>query len=460
MVAHSRPGYSQCKGTPQRETLRLERTMLPQVQTDQRRLDEYQSVVGEKALEEIRSLAKPLQGKRVLHFNATPYGGGVAELLKTLVPLMSDIGMVAEWRVMSAGDDLFSVTKQMHNSLQGEHVPWTKRMWDTWLSYNLTNALEMDNGYDIVVVHDPQPAAVLSFLRRRRPSTKGKWVWRCHIDLTDAQADVWEKLAPYVSIYDAAIFTLPQYVKSGFSGPEVFTFPPAIDPLSTKNRRLNGRSIQERLRGLGLDPSRPIIAQVSRHDPWKDPLGVIDVYRMVKREVPDLQLVLLASMAADDPEGWEYYEKALRHAGEDEDIHFLTDRVGAGNDIPVNTIQTGANVILQKSIREGFGLTVSEALWKGTPVVAGAVGGIPLQIVDGETGHLARNNQECAERVLTLLRDPALAKRMGQAGREHVREQFLVTRYLKDYLMLFNHLLGAGGVSISPGTPTAVAALV
>ncbi len=247
-------------------------------------------------------------------------------------------------------------------------------------------------------------------------------------------------------------------MKSGFSGPEVFTIPPAIDPLSLKNRRLNGRSRQERLRALGLDPSRPIIAQVSRHDPWKDPLGVIDVYRMLKPNVPDLQLVLMASMAADDPEGWRYYEKALRHAGEDEDIHFLTDRAGAGNDIPVNTIQTGANVILQKSIREGFGLTVSEALWKATPVVAGAVGGIPLQVIDGVTGYLVRDNQECAERVLTLLKDPALAKRMGQAGREHVRERFLMTRYLKDYLMLFNHLLGVDGASIPAGAHSAVAA--
>ena len=371
---------------------------------------------------------------------------------------MNDIGITTEWRVMSAGDELFKVTKQMHNSLQCEHVPWTKKMWNIWLSYNLTNALEMGNDYDVVVVHDPQPAAVLSFLRRRRPSTKGKWVWRCHIDLTDAQTDVWETLAPYVGIYDAAIFTLPQYVKSGFSGPEIFTIPPAIDPLSNKNRRLNGRSSQERLRALGLDPSRPIIAQVSRHDPWKDQLGVIDVYRMLKPNVPDLQLVLMASMAADDPEGWEYYEKALRHAGEDEDIHFLTDRVGAGNDIPVNTIQAGANVILQKSIREGFGLTVSEALWKATPVVAGAVGGIPLQVIDGVTGYLVRDNQECAERVLTLLKDPALAKRMGRAGREHVRERFLMTRYLKDYLMLFNHLLGVDGVPIPDGAPSAVAA--
>ena len=432
--------------------------MLPLVQTDQRRLDDYQSIVGEEAIEEIRSLARSLKGKRVLHFNATPYGGGVAELLKTLVPLMNDIGIAAEWRVMSAGDELFSVTKQMHNSLQGKNVPWTKRMWDTWLSYNLTNALEMDDGYDIVVVHDPQPAAVLSFLRKRRPATKGKWVWRCHIDLTDAQPDVWETLAPYVCIYDAAIFTLAQYVKSGFSGPEIFTIPPAIDPLSQKNRRLNGRSSQERLRGLGLDPSRPIIAQVSRHDPWKDPLGVIDVYRMLKPKVPGLQLVMMASMAADDPEGWEYYEKALRHAGEDEDIHFLTDRVGAGNDIPVNTIQTGANVILQKSIREGFGLTVSEALWKATPVVAGAVGGIPLQVVDGVTGYLVQDNQTCADSVLALLKDPALAKRMGQAGKEHVREQFLVTRYLKDYLMMFNHLLGVNGASTPNGASSSVAA--
>lgn len=416
--------------------------MLPLVATNPRLLEEYRSIVGDGPIEEIRSLAEPLQGKRLLHFNATPYGGGVAELLKALVPLFNDIGIVTEWRVMSAGDELFKVTKTMHNSLQGKHSAWTKKMWDTWLSYNLANALELDGNYDMVVVHDPQPAAVLSFLRRRNRALQGKWVWRCHIDLTDAQEEVWEKLVPHVRIYDAAIFTLEQYVKGGFSGPEIFIIPPAIDPRSRKNRPLNGRSLGDRVGGLGIDPDRPIMAQVSRFDPWKDPLGVIDVYRMVKPKIPGLQLVLVASMAADDPEGWEYYEKTLRHAGEDEDIHFLTDPVGAGNDIPVNTIQKAADVILQKSIREGFGLTVSEALWKSTPVVGGRVGGIPLQIIDGVSGYLVGDTQECAERVLGLLKDPHHAKKMGAAGREHVRHNFLITRYLRDYLKLFNRLLG------------------
>ena len=416
--------------------------MLPLVSTSPKKLETYRRIVGDGAIEELRSLAEPLQGKRVLHFNATPHGGGVAELLKGLVPLLNDVGIVTEWRVMSAGDELFSVTKSMHNSLQGKVMPWTKKMWDTWLSYNLSNALELSDDYDFVVVHDPQPAAVLSFLRRHQKGIRAKWVWRCHIDLTDAQPDVWERLTPHVQIYDGAIFTLQQYVKSGFSGPEVFIIPPAIDPLSPKNRGLNGKSLSERASNLGIDPERPIMAQISRFDPWKDPLGVIDVYRMLKSEIADLQLVLLASMAADDPEAWEFYEKTLRHAGEDEGIHFLTDPVGAGNDIPVNIIQRAANVVLQKSIREGFGLTVTEALWKSTPVVAGNVGGIPLQIIDGESGYLVRDVCECAQRVLTLLKDPNCARKMGAAGKEHVRRNFLITRHLRDYLNLFNHLQG------------------
>ncbi len=432
--------------------------MLQLVSTTPRKLEEYRHVVGDGPVDEILSLAEPLRGKRVLHFNATPFGGGVAEILKTLVPLMTDIGLAAEWRVMSAGDELFSVTKKMHNSLQGQNMTWTNGMWETWLSYNMANALEMDDAYDVVVVHDPQPAAVLGCLRRSRKAPKGKWVWRCHIDLTNAQAEVWERLLPYVCMYDTAIFTLRQYVMEGFIGPEVCIIPPAIDPLSLKNRRLNGKALRERVEGLGIDPSRPIMAQISRYDPWKDPLGVIDVYRMVKAEVPDVQLVLVAAMAADDPEGWEYYERSLRHAGEDEEIHFLTDRVGAGNDIPVNTIQTAANVVLQKSLREGFGLTVSEALWKATPVVGGAVGGIPLQITDGETGYLVRDNLECAERVSLLLKDPALAKRFGQAGRERVRRGFLITRYLRDYLSVFNSLLGNGNPPVASVSSSATAA--
>ena len=436
------PSSSQQEDVPNTAGPGLERLMLPLVATNPRTLREFLPIVGDGPIEEIRSLAKPLQGKRVLHFNATPQGGGVAEILKSLVPLLNDIGIDTEWRVMNAGDELFNVTKTMHNSLQGKQVPWTKKMWDTWLSYNQANALEMDGNYDIVVVHDPQPAAVLSFLRKGNRALKGKWVWRCHIDLTDAQDEVWKKLLPHVRIYDAAIFTMEQYVKHGFSGPEIFIIPPAIDPRSRKNSPLNGRPLGDRVRDLGIDPERPIMAQVSRFDPWKDPLGVIDVYRIVKREVSGLQLVMLASMAADDPEGWEYYEKSLRHAGEDEDIHFLTDPAGAGNDIPVNVIQRSSDVILQKSIREGFGLTVTEALWKATPVVGGRVGGIPLQIIDGTTGYLVEDTKECAERVLSLLKDPAHAKKMGAAGKEHIRHNFLITRYVRDYLRLFNRLLG------------------
>ena len=416
--------------------------MLTFVFPDRKHLDDYREIIGEEAYEEIMALARPLEGKRVLHLNATPTGGGVAELLKTLVPLTNSVGLQADWGTMRGAPEFFSVTKIMHNSLQGKHVPWTREMWDIWLKYSEANASELDaHEYDFVVVHDPQPAGILSFLKRKDPSPNGRWLWRCHIDLTDAQEDVWNILKPFVEVYDGAIFTLPEFVKQGLQGPEIFVVPPGIDPLSPKNLSLDKSVVDEVLKANGIDLGRPIMAQVSRLDPWKDPLGVIDAYRKVKAVVSGVQLVMVLAMAADDPEGWVYYEKTLRHAGEDPDIHFVSDLFGRGNDIPVNAIQTAADVVLQKSLREGFGLTVTEALWKGRPVVAGDAGGIRLQVRDDKTGYLVATTQECADRVLHILNHPNEARRMGGAGKEHVRRNFLITRYLRDYLRIFNHLL-------------------
>lgn len=403
-------------------------------------LDDYRPIIGEERIEEIRSLARPLQGARVLHVNATAFGGGVAEILGTLVPLMSDLGLHADWQVIKGADEFFTVTKAMHNSLQGMFIQWTPQMHDIWLRYNYMNAELFDGEYDFVVIHDPQPAAILSFLIQehgRRPP--GKWIWRCHIDLTAAQVDVWDLLRPHVQLYDAAIFTLEQYVKEDLQGPVRYILPPAIDPLSPKNVELSADTCQAILTRYGIDIERPFILQVSRFDPWKDPLGVIDAYRLIKKEMPELQLVLIASMAHDDPEGWAWYERTVRRAGEDYDIHILSNLNGVGN-VEVNAFQRGARVIVQKSVREGFGLVVSEGLWKGRPVVAGNVGGIPLQIIQGRTGYLISTTEECAERTLYLLRHPEIAAEMGRAGREHVREHFLITRYLRDYLRVFNDL--------------------
>ncbi len=417
--------------------------MLGSVPTTAKSLESYRPVIGEECTEEILRLAAKLRGARVLNVNATAFGGGVAEILGTLIPLMNDVGLAADWQVIKGGDEFFNVTKAMHNSLQGMYYDWTPEMRETWLNYNRLNADLFDESYDFVVIHDPQPAAIPTFIEERLGKRDGKWVWRCHIDLTDAQVQVWDFLRPHVGKYDGAIFTLPNYVKDDVGDVEVFCVPPAIDPLSPKNVDLPEETVNSILERYQCDPHRPMITQISRFDPWKDPLGVIDVYRAVKQEFEDLQLVLVASMASDDPEGWDWYERTVRRAGEDFDIHILSNLNGVGN-IEVNAFQRAARVVIQKSTREGFGLVVSEALWKGRPVVAGNVGGIPLQIVNGKTGFLVNSAEECIDRVLYLLRNREEAEGMGATGVEYVRDNFLTTRYLRDYLNIFCRLSGVG----------------
>ncbi len=424
--------------------------MLESIDLSPKALDDYRDVVGADAIDEIRRLAEPLSGSRVLHINATAYGGGVAEILTTLVPLMRDLGLDAEWQVVRGGDEFYNVTKAIHNSLQGMEIDWSPEMDETWLHHTGRNADAFDETYDFVVAHDPQPAGIRTLLKQRNaPGAGGKWVWRCHIDLTDAQTETWNRLRPYVSDFDGAIFTAADYVKE-MDGPQVFIVPPAIDPLSPKNVDLSEETYRNVLAHYHVAHDQPFIAQISRFDPWKDPLGVVEAYRIVKQQIPELQLVMIASMAHDDPEGWEWYERIVRRAGEDFDIHVLSNLHGVGN-VEVNAFQR-ADVVIQKSLREGFGLVVSEALWKQRPVVAGRVGGIPMQLVEGETGYLVDNVEECADRVLELLRDPAKARRMGAAGREYVRERFLITRYLRDYLQIFRTLRG-----LEPAPPSLLA---
>ncbi len=426
--------------------------MLGSVPTTPKSLESYRPVIGDEAADEIRRLGASLRGARVLHVNATAFGGGVAEILGTLVPLMNDLGLQADWQVIKGADEFFHVTKAMHNSLQGMYYDWTPEMREIWLNYNRLNADLFDESYDYVVIHDPQPAAMPSFIEERTGKRDGKWIWRCHIDLTDAQVQVWDMLRPHVQQYDGAIFTLDRYVKDDLSGPQVFAVPPAIDPLSPKNAELPQETVEAILRRYGVDPARPMITQISRFDPWKDPLGVIDVYRAAKNEFPDLQLVMIASMATDDPEGWDWYERTVRRAGEDWDIHILSNLNGVGN-VEVNAFQRAARVVIQKSVREGFGLVVSEALWKGRPVVAGNVGGIPLQITDGETGFLVNTAEECAEKLLFLLHHSQEGDRMGAKGVEYVRHNFLTTRYLRDYLRIFCQLDGVTAQLEAPAHP-------
>lgn len=405
------------------------------VSTGSLSLESYRDIIGGEKVREIKVLGEKIRGTRVCHVNATSFGGGVAEILHRLVPLMRDVGLDAEWRVIKGADEFFGVTKAIHNALQGMSVPFSEDMKQVYLRYNRMNSELLALDADSIVVHDPQPAAVLHYFSKKL----GRWIWRCHIDLSEPNPVVWNFLKPFIERYDAAVFTMQQYVKEDLKVGKIAIIPPSIDPLSDKNKPLSVDAINAVLEKYEVDTERPIITQVSRFDPWKDPLGVIDAYRIVKRKIPKVQLLLIASMARDDPEGWVYYEKTARHAGEDYDIHFLTDLVGVGN-LEVNAFQRASDVVLQKSTREGFGLTVTEALWKGVPVVGGNVGGIPLQVIDGVNGFLVNTVEEAAQKTLYLLKRPEEAKKMGQRGREHVLKNFVITRHLKDYLELFLHL--------------------
>jgi trehalose synthase len=394
-------------------------------------LDKYAPIIGDEKISEIRNLAAMLAGKSVCHVNSTSFGGGVAEILYRLVPLMQDAGLKVDWRLIKGSDEFFNVTKAFHNGLQGMGISLTDEMKKIYLENNEANAQRLDLHHDFVVIHDPQPAAIISHQKIRL----GKWIWRCHIDLSTPNSEFMNFLVPLMFQYDSLIFTMEQYVPEPLRSRKVAIIPPSIDPLGDKNKPLSEDVVFSILNRYGIDPEKPIITQVSRFDPWKDPLGVIDAYRIVKKEMPNVQLLLVASMASDDPEGWTYYEKTTRHAAEDSDIHLLIDLKGVG-DVEVNAFQTASDVILLKSLREGFGLSVTEALWKEVPVVGGNVGGIPLQIIDGVNGFLVNNVQETAQRTLYLLKHPAEAKKMGVKGKEHVLKNFLITRHLEDYLKL------------------------
>src|SRR5689334_8856941 len=412
----------------------LQRKMLQPVAVPSKQLADYASISAHGLIEEIRARAERLRGKRVLHLSATAFGGGVSEILNTLVPLMIDVGLECEWQVIYGREEFFNATKVLHNSLQGNPTTLSEEQWATWRRYNEINAAQVDDGWDVCIVHDPQPAAVCSLV----PDKARLWVWRCHIDLSTPNPLTLERLMPYLEPYPAAVFHMQQYVPAGMDG-RAHIIPPAIDPLAPKNMAFSPDDAVYICEQFGIDVDRPLLCQVSRFDPWKDPLGVIDAYRLVKEEIPEVQLALVGSMATDDPEGWDFFNATIAHAGGDEDIHILNNfnNVGA---IEVNAFQSHADVVLQKSTREGFGLTVSEALWKGRPFIGGAVGGIPLQVDNGETGFLVSSVEECAGRALEILRDPGLGKRLGRAGKESVRRRFLMPRLLRDWLALFETL--------------------
>lgn len=407
--------------------------MFPEVPVEPKSLDAYRRPAGGPAIDRCIEAARDLAGAKVLHLNATAFGGGVAELLYTLVPLMRWLGLEASWGVIPGSEDFYKITKSIHNGLQGMDVEWTRGMESAFLAQSQEIANEFSGDFDFIFVHDPQPVALPKILTAAGRGSNAKWIWRCHIDLTTAQEAVWGFLAPFVDSHDAAVFTHSDFAKP-LSVP-ISIIPPSIDPRSPKNTAIHEATRMEVLARHGIDPERPILCQVSRFDPWKDPLGVIDTYRLAKKEVADLQLVMVASMAHDDPEGMHYLALTEERRNGDSDIHLLTNLQGVGN-IEVNAFQRSAAVVIQKSIREGFGLVVSEAMWKSKPVVGGNTGGIRTQIDEGVDGFLVDSIDQAAERVLMLLSDPELARRMGRAAKEKVRGNFLTPRHLADYLDL------------------------
>ena len=395
-------------------------------------LDQYLPAAGAAEVDELRALAAPLEGSPVDMVNSTAIGGGVAEMLARLLPLMRELGLEAHWHVMEADLPFFEITKAFHNALHGETFQAGPAVFDTFREYNRRNLDLLPADGRFVVIHDPQPAALIE---AKAEKDRRHWIWRCHIDLSRPDPAVWSFLEPYVARYDGAIFSSPEFARQ-LPIPQ-YLFYPAIDPLSDKNRELEQSFIRGVLDGFGIDRHRPILTQISRFDRLKDPIGVVQAYRLVKR-YHDCQLVLAGGGAPDDPEGSQVLAEVREAAESDPDIHVL--ELPASAPLEVNALQQASTIVLQKSLREGFGLTVAEALWKKKPVVASAVGGIPLQVIHKHTGMLAHSIEGAAYQIRFLLSHPEIARRLGEQGHEHVRENFLITGNLKRYLTLFLHL--------------------
>ncbi len=388
---------------------------------------DYENVVGSEVIDEIRMVASHVRHKSLQNINSTPVGGGVAEILTRMIPLLRELGVNACWDVIKGNEAFFNVTKSFHNALHGNKEKITDKMLDVFRENAAMNLCDMSFTGDVIMIHDPQPAGLIL----RKPELGRQWIWRCHIDVSNPDPSVWDFLEPYVGKYDAAVFSMPDFAQN--IPVSQYMIAPSIDPLSDKNRDLEPAYVQKVLEGFGLNPERPILTQISRFDRLKDPLGVIKAYRLVRRHC-DCQLVLAGGGADDDPEGKEVLREVEEAAANDADIHVLL--LPPFSDLEINALVRGSTIVFQKSIKEGFGLTVSEALWKGKPVIGGAVGGIKLQIINGVTGFLVHSPEGAANRAVELLLNPDMRRKLGENGRRHVKENFLITRHVKDYLLL------------------------
>lgn len=392
-------------------------------------IKDYVPIIGKEKIDDLCFLAEKLRDKSILNINSTAVGGGVAEILSRMVPLLRQLGVNAKWDVIKGDEKFFNITKKLHNALHGVDVTITKDDFEYFIEVNRNNAEEMDLSSDIFFVHDPQPIALID----KKKKVKGKWAWRCHIDFTNPRREVIEFLKSYIRKYDSAIFSAPAFARKDIKVPQVL-ISPSIDPLSDKNKELPEETIDKVLEKFKIDRDRPIVTQISRFDYLKDPLGVIKVYKKVKKYI-DCQLVLAGGGATDDPEGMQVLNEARDAASNDKDIHIIF--LPPGSDIEINAIQRASTVILQKSLKEGFGLTVAEALWKSKPVIASAVGGIPLQITHKYSGILTYSIDGTFHFLKELLNEPEYAKKLAKNGHEHAKNNFLITRHLREYLLLF-----------------------
>lgn len=417
--------------------------MLPKVSVSRRcgamlaNVQNYRMLISDDLSEELASLARDLRDVRICHLNSTAFGGGVAELLSRYIPMLQALGVSADWRLIHGQPEFFTITKAFHNALQGGHYSLGEIEQKLYLDVNERSADALGNDYDVYIVHDPQPAAIRHFTGLR----DAKWIWRCHIDSSSPDEQVSGFLRPYLEEYDAVVFTMPEFLLPGLKTRHAEFIAPAIDPLATKNMDLSQDLCRRAITDSGVDPGKPLLVQVSRFDPWKDPLGVIQAYRLVKKEIPDVQLALIGAMAGDDPEGWALLDRVEEEAAGDAGMFVFTNLAGVGS-MEVNVFQRGCDVVIQKSLREGFGLVVSEAFWKERPVVAGKAGGIPMQYPQGFEANLVESVEACAERVIELLRQPGHRGAFGRAGREHVRGHFLLPRLVRDELRLIKKLIG------------------
>jgi trehalose synthase len=399
-------------------------------------LNDYKDIIGEKNINQIKSLARLSRGKKVVMVNSTRSGGGVAEILHRLVPLLNELGIDCRWEVIRCNEDFFNITKNIHNALQGDRINFCAEDYAEYLRVNEENSRDLDlDDADVVIIHDPQPLAIRHFYK----SSKAKWVWRCHIDMSKPDLYLWKFLRKYIIEYDSSIFSIAKFSKS-LRHPQ-YLIAPSIDPLSEKNRFMDKNEIRKVLSPFKISDHKPIILQVSRFDRFKDPVGVIKAIRLVKKEI-DCRLILAGGTASDDPEGKEVLEEVKKEAGDDPDIRILL--LKPNSDIEINALQRKADVIIQKSIKEGFGLVVTEAMWKEKAVIGGEVGGITIQLFNHRTGFMVNSIEGAAYRIRYLLNRPQVAKKIGKQAKMFVTQNFLITRHLRDYLALFSILENQG----------------